>query len=72
MVVEIHVGIGEVDRQQRVVVAQVGPEQQRLHAVEQQLEMREETVSQLNSPSVPPADARYRRGCRARRRCYRV
>ena len=50
MIVEIHVGIGEVDRQQRVVVAQVGPEQQRLHAVEQQLEMREETGVAVEQP----------------------
>ena len=43
MLVEIHVGIGQIDRQQRVVVAQVGAEQQRLHPVEQQFEMREKT-----------------------------
>ena len=43
VIVEIHVGIGQIDRQQRVVVAQVGAEQQRLHPVEQQLEMREKT-----------------------------
>src|SRR6185312_1646329 len=40
---EIHVGVGQINRQQRVVVAQVGSEQQRLHAVEQQFEMRQET-----------------------------
>ena len=42
-IVEIHVRIGQIHRQQSVVIAQVGPEQQRLHPVEQELEMREKT-----------------------------
>ena len=50
VIVEIHVGIGQIDRQQGVVVAHVGAEQQRLHAVEQKLEMREETRVAMKQP----------------------
>ena len=37
-VAPIDVGIGEVDRQRRIVVAQIGAEQQRLHLVQHQFE----------------------------------
>jgi hypothetical protein len=36
--IEIDVGIGQIDCQYRIVIAQVGPEQQRLHAIQQQLQ----------------------------------
>ncbi len=40
--VEIDVGIGEIDAEHRIVVAHVEAEQQRRHAVEKKLEAREE------------------------------
>ena len=48
--VEIHVGIGQIDGQLRIVVAHVGAEQQRLRAVEQKLEMREKTRVAMKQP----------------------
>ena len=44
------IGIGEIDRQKRVVVAQIGAEQQQLLAVHAQLEMRQEARILVEQP----------------------
>src|SRR5262245_171696 len=41
MLIDVDVGIGEVDREHGIVVTHVRAEQQELHAVEQKLETRE-------------------------------
>src|SRR5262249_61091513 len=50
VMLEIDVGIGQIDGQLRIVVAHVGAEQQRLRAVEQKLEMREKTRVAMKEP----------------------
>lgn len=49
-VLEIDVGIGQIDRKQRVVVTQIGAEQQELVAIEQQLELpKKSRIATINS-----------------------
>ena len=49
----INVGIGEIDRQRRIVVAHVGAEQQRLHFVQHQLEPGEIASVGVEQPIGP-------------------
>ena len=50
-------GIGQIDGEDGIVVADVGAQQQRLHAVDQQLETREIARVAMENAVGPPADA---------------
>ena len=65
--VAVDVGIGEIDGQRRIVVAQIGAEQQRLHVVQHQFEPREIAgVGVEQAVRARRRRRRCRRGCRAR------
>jgi hypothetical protein len=48
--IDIHVGIGQIDRQHRVVVARIGSQQQRLRSVEQKFQVSEIACVSIEKP----------------------
>src|SRR5205814_1918341 len=53
VIVEINIRIREVDRQRRIVIANVRSEQQRLHAVEQQFKLGDVSRVAVKQPIGP-------------------
>ena len=51
--IAVHIGVGEIDGQRRIVVAQIGAEQQRLHVVQHQFEPGEIAGVGVEQPIGP-------------------
>ena len=73
VIVEVHIGIGQIHGQQGVVVAHVRAQQQGLHAVERGARDARGSACRNERGRRPRRRRRrYRRGCRARRKCRRA
>ena len=66
--IEIDIGVGQIDDEDGIVVTHVRAQQQRLPAIEQHFKMRQiARVAKDKCRRFPPASRRYRHSCRTRR-----